>query len=258
MNGDRTSSVTWALAGVAGLVAVWEAAVRIFDVRPFVLLAPSEIVTTFLDDPGFFLGHTATTARHLALGLLGSLIIGVSVGALLAASRRAEIAAQPTLVLMMVTPWVAYITSIVLLVGFGEPTVLFLTVFVTIPAFVYATVGGMRSADDAARELFASVDATRREVLWRLRLPSAIPALFTASRFNIGLGLAAAYFAEGSAFSSDGLGAIGRQAAQNSSETLWTTILCAAALGIVAQLLVALLERWLLVWHVSQRPGPTR
>lgn len=255
---DRVSTTTWAVAGFVGLIAVWEAVVRILDVRPFVLLPPSRIVSSFLDDPAFFLDHTLTTARHLGIGLLGSLVIGVTVGAGLAASRRAEIAAQPTLVLMMVTPWVAYITSIVLVVGFGEPTVLFLTTFVTVPAFVYATVGGMRSTDAAAQELFASVDASRWEVLWRLRLPSAVPALFTASRFNIGLGLAAAYFAEGSAFSSDGLGAIGRQAAANSSETLWTTILCAAALGIAAQVVVGLLERWMLSWHVSQRSSATR
>ena len=156
--------------------------------------------------------------------------------------------------LILVTPWVAYISSIVLWLGRGTPSILFLVSFVTVPAFVYATVGGMRSADPAARELFASIQASRWEVLWRLRLPSALPSLFTAARFNVGLGLAAAYFAEGAALSSDGLGEAGRRAvAFNEGSILWTTILCTAVLGILGQVAVLLLERWLLHWHASQR-----
>ena len=87
---------------------------------------------------------------------------------------------------------------------------LFLVAFVTMPAFVFATVAGLRSADPAARELLASVDASRCEVLWRLRLPSALPSLFAAARYIVGLALAAAYYGEGgNLVASKGLGAIG-------------------------------------------------
>jgi ABC-type nitrate/sulfonate/bicarbonate transport system permease component len=70
----------------------------------------------------------------------------------------------------------------------------------------------------------------------------------------VGLGLAAAYFSEGSALTTDGLGAIGRRAASfNDAEVLWTTIVCAALLGIFGLLVLSVLERVLLRWHVSQR-----
>ena len=113
------------------------------------------------------------------------------------------------LTLILVTPWVAYINSVVLWLGRGTPPILFMVAFVSFPAFTFATVAGLRSADPAARELLASVEASRWEVLWRLRLPSALPSLFTAARFNVGLGLAAAYFTEGGALSPDGLGWVG-------------------------------------------------
>lgn len=249
-----SAATVWSVVGVIGLLTVWEGLVRLLDVRPMVLLAPSRIVSTFVDDPGPYLHDSWITARHLVIGLAISLAISLLFGAVLVASRALEHASQPLLVLIMVTPWVAYITSVVLIVGSGQPAVIFLVTFVTIPAFVYATVGGMRGADPAARELFASIDAARWEVLWRLRLPSALPSLFTAARFNIGLGLGAAYFAEGSALRLDGLGDTGRRAAAFSEgEVLWTTILCSALLGIAAQVAVALLERWFLRWHQSQR-----
>jgi NitT/TauT family transport system permease protein len=254
MNTQRSNAAAWSVAGAIGLIAFWEATVRLLDVRPMILLAPSRIVSTFADDPTPYLQDMGVTARHLVIGLAISLAISLVVGAALAAVRPLEHAAQPLLVLIMVTPWVAYITSVVLVVGSGRPAVVFLVAFVTIPAFVYATVGGMRGADPSARELFASIDASRWEVLWRLRLPSALPSLFTAARFNVGLGLGAAYFAEGAALRLDGLGDTGRRAAAFSNgEALWTTILCAALLGIAAQVAIALLERWLLRWHQSQR-----
>ena len=253
----RNNAAFWATIGAVALLAFWEAFVRVRDVRKFVLLPPSEIGSTFLDTPGFYLDNIWVTARHLVIGLAIALVVSLAFGALLAAVRPLEHASQPLLVLILVTPWVAYISSIVLWLGRGTPSIVFLVSFVTVPAFVYATVGGMRSADPAARELFASIDASRWEVLWRLRLPSALPSLFTAARFNVGLGLAAAYFAEGAALSTDGLGEAGKRAvAFNEGSILWTTILCTAVLGILGQVGVLMLERWLLHWHASQRRTP--
>jgi NitT/TauT family transport system permease protein len=254
MSRPRAETAVWSTVGAIGLTAVWEALVRLLDVRPMVLLAPSRIIGTFVDDPRPYLQDSWVTTRHLVAGLGISLAVSLMAGAVLAAVRQVEHLAQPLLVLIMVTPWVAYITSVVLVVGSGQPAVVFLVAFVTIPAFVYATAGGMRGADPAARELFASIDASQWEVLWRLRLPSALPSIFTAARFNVGLGLGAAYFAEGAALRLDGLGDTGRRAATFSDgEALWTTILCAALLGIAAQVAIAGLERWLLRWHQSQR-----
>ena len=112
--------------------------------------------------------------------------------------------------LILVAPWVAYFTSIVVWLGRGDPPVIFLVAFVTMPAFVFATVAGLRSADPAARELLASVDASRLEVLWRLRLPSALPSILATARYVFALALAAAYYGEGGNLANDGLGALGR------------------------------------------------
>ena len=118
------------------------------------------------------------TARHAYLGMLIALVVRpCSFGSLLATSRFLEQAAQPLLVLILVAPWVAYFTSIVAWLGRGDPPVLFLVSLVAMPAFVFATVSGLRSADADARELLASVHASPLEVLWRLRLPSALPGV---------------------------------------------------------------------------------
>jgi NitT/TauT family transport system permease protein len=249
-------SVVAPVVGIVVFALLWELLVRALDVRRFVLLAPSEIVAEFADAPSFYLEHAAITARHMLIGLSIALLVALAVGSVMAASRFVEEATQPVLILILVTPWVAYITSVVIWLGFGDRPIIFMVAFTTLPVFVFGVVGGMRSADPAARELLASVDARRWEVLWRLRLPAALPSIFTTARFAVGLALAAAYFSEGSALSNDGLGAIGRRAALDQTtgaEVLWTTIVCSAMLGIVALAVISIAERLLLRWHVSQR-----
>lgn len=244
------------VAGAVGLAVfgvLWELLVRLGDVQPFVLQAPSRIVVELLADPGTYAEAAWVTVRHAVTGLAISLALSVVLGGVLAASRFLEEAAQPVLILVLVTPWVAYLTSVVIWLGPGDPPAFFLVAFVTLPAFTFAMVSGLRSADVAARELFASVDASRLEVLWRLRLPSALPTVFASARFNVGLALAAAYFVEGGNLTNAGLGAIGRRAASlNAGDVLWATIAATALLGIGLLVLLTVAERVLLRWHASQ------
>ena len=247
----------WAVIGLLVFGTIWEAFVRIGDIKPFALLEPSRILRALAEDPAFYLRTTWSTAWHTLIGVGIGLVVAVVVGAALAAVRRLEWAVQPILVLIMVTPWVAYITSVVLLLGAGTPTILFMVAFVTFPPFVFATVVGLRSADVSAREVFASIAASPVDVFWRLRLPSALPSLFTAARFSVGLGLAAAFFAEGgSASSVPGLGATAARTRGNQTlgaPLLWGSILCSTLLGIALLLALTMLERKMLKWHASQR-----
>jgi NitT/TauT family transport system permease protein len=245
-----------AAAGAVGLVSflvVWELAVRLLGVQPFVLQAPSRIVSELADRPSLYLGEALVTARHAGLGLAISLSIALVVGALLASSRFAEDAVQPVLVLILVTPWVSYFVSLVIWLGPGDRPVVFLVAFVTAPVLTFAVTTGLRSADPAARELLASVDAGWWEVMWRLRLPSALPTIFSSSRFAVALALAAAYFGEGGNLRTEGLGYIGRVAANSSlAGQLWATIATTALLGIALLTAVTVIERVVLRWHPSQ------
>lgn len=249
-----------AVAGVIGLVAfllLWETAVRALGVQPFVLQPPSRILAELGDRPGVYLGEALVTARHAVAGIAISLAVSVVLGALLASSRFAEDAMQPVLVLILVTPWVSYFVSLVIWLGPGARPVVFLVAFVTAPVLTFAMTAGLRSADPAARELLTSVDAGWWEVMWRLRLPSALPTMFATSRFAVALALAAAYFGEGGNLRNDGLGNLGRVAANRSlAEQLWATIATTALLGIVLLTVVTVVERIVLRWHPSQTRLP--
>ena len=146
------------VVGFFAFLGLWEAFVRVFGVRKFVLRPPSTALRhlwNFRDD---FLSAAAITSYHAALGLLIGLLVSLVLGALLSANRFAEWAAQPVLTLVQVVPWVAYVSSVVLWLGAGDKPVLFMVALGCSPAFVFATVDGMRSADPATIELLALDD----------------------------------------------------------------------------------------------------
>ena len=87
---SRSAAAWWSAAGAVALIVVWEAVVRIFDVRPFVLLAPSKILSSFLDDPGFYLSDAWVTARHLLVGIAISLVVTFGAGWIAVTGRRAS------------------------------------------------------------------------------------------------------------------------------------------------------------------------
>lgn len=248
-----------AVTGLTVFVAIWEAFVRVFDVRPFVLRAPSTAVQALWDFRSDFARAALVTAFHATTGLAVALVVGTVVGGVLAVNRFLDDAVQPVLVLVLVTPWFAYVGAVVLWLGAGTPPALFMVALVCLPAFVFAATEGMRNVEPAALEVFRSVAATRREVLWRLRLPSALPTLFAAARLDVGLALAAAYYVEGANFASDGIGAIGRRAASQPSgaDTMWAAVLAMAVLGVAGLAIVSLVQRTVLHWHHGTR-RPTR
>ena len=245
------------LVGVSVFLALWEVLVRAFNVRKFILRAPSSALNHLWAFRTEFASAALVTIQHAVFGLVLALIVSLVLGAGLSANRFAEWAVQPVLTLIQVVPWVAYVSSVVVWLGAGDAPVLFMVALGCTPAFVFATVDGMRSADPAALELLASVDATRWEVLYRMRLPSAAPALFTALRFNFGFALAISFYVEGANFSSEGIGSIGRRAASNarSADALWASVFSMAILGFSGLIALSLLERTVLKWHVSQRSG---
>ncbi len=250
--------VVAALVGVGVFLGAWEAFVRLFHVRKFVLRAPSAALRHLWNERRVFSNAAWVTVQHAGIGLAIAVLLGLIIGAALAASPFLEHATQPVLTLVQVAPWFAYVSSVVLWLGEGTSPALFMVALVCLPAFVYASVDGMRGVEPASLELFRSVDAGRWETMWRLRLPSAAPVLFTTARFSVGLALAAAYYVEGANFSNEGIGAIGKRAsaAASGADTLWAAVFAMAILGVTSLLLLALLQRAALHWHAAVRTRP--
>jgi NitT/TauT family transport system permease protein len=194
------------MIGLVVFFGLWEVLVRAFDVRTFVLLRPSTILAELAGQPGFYWRNTMVTAREALLGYLVALAVALLWGALMARSRFLEQASTPVAVLIQVTPIVAYAPSAVLWLGRGLRPIVFITGLICLVPLLFGVTTGLRSADLAALDLMAVVDAPGREVLRRIRLPYALPYLFSATRTCVGLALIGAVLAEWYALVDQGLG----------------------------------------------------
>lgn len=242
------------LVGLAVFFGIWEAWVRISGAKKYIIFPPSTIAQEVWHRHGAYLAASLLTGRRALVSLAIAFFVAAAIGAALAGSRALERASEPVLLLIQVTPFVAYLGPLVVWLSFGEPPLLFAVSLVCMPTFTFAIVAGLRSADPHALEVLRSVDASSWETWRHLRLPSAMPSLFTAARYNLGLALIVTYIAEGGTLLTRGLGVIGKASgAGGTTLGVWAAVYCMAVLGAVGLASIAGLERWLLSWHASQR-----
>jgi NitT/TauT family transport system permease protein len=251
----RLRRALFAVAPFTGLIVFfvgWELYVRIAGIRPLTLPLPSAVMRHVIDNPGFYWKHGLVTVQEAFWGFWLAFLVAVVVASVMAHSRFMERATMPAIVLVQSTPVVVLVPVFVLWFGFSSwPKILTAALFAWIP-FVANALTGLRAIDVESYELLRSVDASPWEIYWRLRVPHALPYLFSAGRICVGLALVGAVIGE-FFLSKDGLGNTARVAQSRLLvDQLWGSVFVLAFIGIVFVLLLATLERRLLRWHSSQ------
>ena len=235
-----------------GLLALllWESAVRLFGVPPYILPGPVAIARAFLSDPALLLGSLASTLVVTAAALAASCVLAVTASGLMAASRWARAAILPWAVVLQVTPIVAIAPLIIVWVG--DPFAS-LVVCATIVAFfpVFSnTSAGLAAVPPELLDLFRLNGAGPWQTLTLLRLPSALPYFLAGLRVSGGLALVGAVVAEfvaGSGGFASGLAYRILEAGYRLQiPRMFAALVLLSAAGIAINALLGALEGWLL------------
>jgi NitT/TauT family transport system permease protein len=248
---DVLSTLVPALLGLAAVLGAWEAWVRLEDVKPYLVPAPTRVAERLYADPVFFCREGLKTLEGALLGFALGAAVAITLATIMAQSRFLERAIFPLAILVKVTPIVAIAPLLTIWFGFGLlPKVFIAALIVFFPIMVNALIG-FRSVNPNALALLESLAATRGEVFLRLRLPSSLPYLFAAFRVSIPLSVIGAVVAEW--FSGDrGLGSVIYIANNNlDMATAFAGVFTLAILGVGLFLLTTVIERRVLFWHES-------
>jgi NitT/TauT family transport system permease protein len=204
---DRALRIGLPALVLAAGVLLWDLVVRIFAIPPFVLPAPGLVLTTLIVDGGL-LWHSLlvtllTTFEGFALAALG----GIGLAVLFNQSRLVEYSFYPYAVILQVTPVVAI--APLLLIFLPQPLAVLACAWIVafFPVLANTTLG-LNSIDHNLLALFDLYKASRWQVLWNLKLPSALPQTLAGLRIAGGLSLVGAVVAEiaaGSAGAGSGL-----------------------------------------------------
>ncbi len=239
-----------ALSATALLLITWQIAVQLSGVRPTLLPSPTRVAQQAWNAREALLSNTLATLHVTLLGIACSIAISALLAGAMAQLPLLRRALTPLLVASQTLPLVAIAPLFVLWFGFGLTPKLLIVILVTFFVFTIGIVEGLEATPAHALDLFRALGATPSQTFWKLRLPYALPRLFTALRLGMTYAVVGAIFAE-YAGARAGLGIF--MSAQKNS---FRTDLVLAAVGITAALsiggfaLVSLLQRTLAPWSL--------
>jgi NitT/TauT family transport system permease protein len=190
---DRHAS---ALAFIAVLL-MWELVCRVFTIPVFVLPAPSVIVVAAAE-----LGvmrwaeHLFATLEVALIGYLVAIAIAVPLAIGITASKLLSRTLMPWLVVIQSTPIVAIAPIIVVTLGAGTLPRVVITTLIAFFPIVLSTATGLASVPPELIELSRSLRAKRSREYWQIRMPYAVPYIFSSLKVAITLAVVGAVVAE--------------------------------------------------------------
>ena len=252
---DRALRIALPIIVLALVLGLWELAVRIAGIPPYVLPAPSRIGETLGADCALLWQSLLVTLLTTFEGFLLAAAGGVGLAILFNQSRLVEYSLYPYAVILQVTPIVAI--APLLLIYLPQPLAVLACAWIVafFPVLANTTLG-LNSVDRNLADLFSLYGASRGQMLWRLKLPSALPYLLGGLRIAGGLSLIGAVVAEiaaGSAGAGSGLAyRIAESGYRLNIPRMFAALILLSLAGIVIFYLLSLINHLALRrWHES-------
>lgn len=240
------------LATTLVLLLVWEACVRAFEIRAFLLPAPSKIVAQFLAAPAYLLRESLDTMVTTLIGFALAVVLGVLAAIGIVYSRFLDRTLYSLLVALNAVPKVALAPLFVIWLGTGAAPKVAIAMLIAIFPILIDTVLGLKSADPDMLAMARVNRASRAKTLWKIRFPNALPSIFAGMKVGISFALVGTIVGEFVAGGS-GLGHV-ILVAQGSFDTptVFVALALLCLLGVLSFKAIELAERRLLAWHASQ------
>jgi NitT/TauT family transport system permease protein len=247
----------WAPAALVFVVgiALWEGLVRGLDVERFLLPPLSDILQTFWEQRDTFVSAGLFTFKEALGGFAIGSAAGFGVALVLARWKPLGTALMPYAIAANAIPIIAFAPITNNWFGILSPAskMVIAAVICFFPVMIN-TLRGLTSVPPSAIELMRSYAAGEAEIFRRVRIPHALPYIFSALKVATVLAMIGAIVGDYFGGSDQALGIlIRRSAGIFAFEEAWAAILVACVLGIAFYGAVAFVERLTMGWHVSAR-----
>jgi ABC-type nitrate/sulfonate/bicarbonate transport system permease component len=232
-------------------LVVWQCATWLWRIEAYLLPSPTRILSAGLQARGLLSDHIQQTLRETLLGFTAALVSGLLLALVLDLSSFLRRALYPLLVVTQTVPIMALAPLLVIWLGYTIwPKVIVVTLVCFFPIVVTAA-DGLQSADPELLALLQTMGATRRQVFVKVRLPGAMPSVFSGIKIAITYSVIGAIIGEWVG-ASKGLGVFMLRAS-NSFRTDWVfaAIAVSSLLSILLFLAVTVIERLALPWYYT-------
>jgi NitT/TauT family transport system permease protein len=240
---------------ILGVLAAWEALVRLFSIPAFILPAPSSVFLALYRGfaSALYIDHMWITLAETLMGFVLGSALAFALGIAVALSRRVEYFLYPFIVMFQAMPKVALAPLIIIWFGLGLTSKVVSAALVAFFPLMVNTIVGLRSSEEDRINLMRSLAATRGQIFWMLQLPNALPYIFAGLEIAMIFALIGAIVAEFVGAQS-GLGML----MQSMNFTMdvagqFSVLLILSVVGLLLNTIVTEVRRRVLFWDPSQK-----
>jgi NitT/TauT family transport system permease protein len=250
-----------AAVAIIGLVVAWQVLCDVFNVPRWLLPSPRRIAIETWEIRAILPTHFLATLWAVLGGFALAIAAGIPLAIMVVYSPFLRRVIYPVLLTLQSVPKVAIAPLLLLWVGYGLQSNIIVAATVAFFPIVINTATGLEPVDAELLELTRSLDAGTLRVFWRVRLPWALPYIFSSLKVAITLAVIGAIVAEFIG-ADKGLGyLILTSSGAMKTSVMFGVLLILSAFGIVSFYAVSWAERLLCPWYMpldSDAPAAER
>lgn len=178
------------------IVAMWSWSVWIFKIPSYLLPGPAGVFSRLVTDARMLWDNSLVTMTEILLGFGLTLVTAIPVGLVIALSPLARQVLYPPIILLQLVPKIAVAPLFLVWLGFGMESKVLLTVLMTFFPLLIASISGFQILDTRLLYLTKSMGATTWQTFRYLRVPAALPVIFSGVKTSATIAATAAIVAE--------------------------------------------------------------
>jgi NitT/TauT family transport system permease protein len=238
------------LVFIASLV-IWQLAVVLLDIKQYVIPAPLVVFDRMLDQIPTLWSAALVTSSEVALGFLIAAVVSIPLAYLIASVRVVEIAFYPLIVVLQTIPKIAVAPLFIVWFGFGMLPKILLTFLLCFFPILVDTLTGFKALDPRVLYITRSMGASRMQTFGYVRLPAAVPFIFSGLKVAVVLAVTGAIVAE-FVGSNAGLGYLLLRASVNlDTPLIFAVLVVLSILGLVFAYVVEFIEKLVAPWQTK-------
>ena len=230
------------------LIVGWWAFVEFADVPEYIMPAPLDVFPRLIEDFDRLVEESMTTIQEIFVGYFLAVVLAIPLGLLLAMNDTAKRALYPAVVFVQLIPKIAVAPLFLVWFGFGMQSKVLLVFLLTYFPLLLASMAGFSILDVRLLHLTRSMGASQLQTFRYLRLPSALPIIFSGLKTSATIAATAAIVAE-FVGANKGLGYLLLEATSTlDTELIFAIILVLTLIGIGLNYLVEFVEYFTTPW----------
>jgi NitT/TauT family transport system permease protein len=179
-----------------GIVGLWAGAIKFFKIPAYLLPGPEAVFDRVITDRWMLWLNAKVTLTEIVLGFGLTVVGAIPLGLLIALSPLAKQTLYPPIMLLQLVPKIAVAPLFLVWLGFGIESKVLLTVLMTFFPLLLASISGFQILDTRFLYLTQSMGASMWQTFWYLRIPAALPVIFSGIKTSATIAATAAIVAE--------------------------------------------------------------